>query len=166
MSSDDFSATETRIELLAGIHPSNRQPIFEQVLVTPTDTEDQYKLLKSPLFVRGVAAQDVVSLQKASRGRFDVVSRSGVLALRVFFKSPDPDLETQLSAEMEKLGGSLDIQSERALAYSIHFGVGFSSIENLISQWIGDKQVQWNYGNVYDPETGEPLNWWQDMLNA
>lgn len=164
MTAADFSDQETRVELLAGIHPENRQPIFEQVLASPAEADNEYRLLKSPLFVRGVAAQDIVRLHPDARGRYALVQRSGILALRVFFKQPDANLEGQLTAEVEKLGGSLDIHTERALVYSIHFGVGFQAIESLINGLTAGKPVQWMYGNVYDPESGEPLNWWQDML--
>lgn len=162
----DFADQETRVELLAGIHPENRQPIFEQILASPAEGENEYRLLKSPLFVRGIAAQDIVRINPEARGRFELVQRSGILALRVFFKQPDADLENQLTAELEKLGGSQDILTERALVYSIHFGVGFQAIEALINRMTAGKPVQWMYGNVYHAETGEPLNWWQDMLQA
>lgn len=170
MSSNDFPSPETRLELFAGEHPSNGQPIFEQVLATPygtgPDHEHHYRLLKSPLFVRDVAALDIIRVHPEARGRFTMVTRSGILAVRVFFQQPAADLEAQLSAEMEKLGGSVDIQNERAVVYSIHFGVGFSSIEALLNRWTAGQPVHWLYGNVYHPETGEPLNWWQDLLQA
>ncbi len=166
MTTNDLSSPETRLELFAGEHPSNGQPIFEQLLATATGNEHEYRLLKSPLFVRDVAALDIIRLQPEARGRFSMVTRSGILAVRVFFRQPDADLEVQLSAEMEKLGGSVDIRNERAVVYSIHFGVGFSSIEALLNRWTADRPVHWLYGNVYHPETGEPLNWWQDLLQA
>lgn len=167
MSNEDLFAAETRLELFAGLHPQSGQPIFEQLLASPVDgMEGDYRLLKSPLFVRGVAALDTVRLNKEARGRFEVVARSGLLAVRVFFPNPDPDLEAQLTAEMEKLGGSLDIHSDRAVVYSIHFGIGFSSIEDLLNRWTAGKTAQWAYGNVYDPQSGERLNWWQDLLQV
>ncbi len=159
-------ATETRLELFAGIHPANRQPIFEQVLATPLEKENHYKLLKSPLFVSGLAALDSVELTPEARGRFTLVERGGNLAIRVFLREPNEALEQGLTGEIEKLGGSIDVNSERALVYTIHFGVGFASIEKLLNHWIQTGHAKWTYGNVYHPETGEPLNWWQDLLQA
>lgn len=161
-------AKETRLELFAGIHPANQQPIFEQVLATPVPekSDQHFKLLKSPLFVSGLAALDTIELNTEARGRFKLVEHSGNLAVRVFIREPNEALVQNLTAEMEKLGGSLDISSERALAFSIHFGVGFSVIEKLLDQWIKTGEARWTYGNVYDPESGEPLNWWQDLLQV
>lgn len=166
MSELPLSEKEIRLELFAGLHPSNSQPIFEQVLAAAGEKENEYRLLKSPLFVRGVAAQDTVKIQPESRGRFEVLQRSGNLALRIFFREKDENLSNSIVAELEKLGGSIDINSDRALAVSIYFGIGFSTIEDMVSKLIKDTDCQWNYGNVYDSESGEPLNWWQAMLQA
>ena len=156
---------ETRLELFAGIHPGNQQPVFEQCLATPCEKDGEYRLLKSPLFVRGVAALDRIALNPESRGRFTVVERSGNLCLRVFLLEANTALEEQLTAEVEKLGGSVDVRNERALVYSLYFGVGFLTIEKLFDKLIGRGEAKWLYGNVYDDQ-GEPLNWWQDMVNA
>ena len=93
------------------------------------------------------------------------VERGGNLCLRVFMREPNEALEQQLTGEIEKLGGHLDISSERALVYSIHFGVGFQAIEKLLDANVKTGEVRWLYGNVYDDQ-GEPLNWWQDLLKA
>ncbi len=165
MSQPPFADKETRLELFAGIHPTSQQPIFEQCLATPCETAGQYRLLKSPLFVRGLAALDTIALNPEARGRFSIVERGGNLCLRVFMREPDTALEQQLTGEIEKLGGHLDVCSERALAYSIHFGVGFQAIEKLLDANIKQGEARWLYGNVYDDQ-GEPLNWWQDLLKA
>ena len=154
---------EARLELFAGIHPQNNQPIFEQVLASPTDTEGHYRLLKSPMFVRDVAAGDEIKISDEARGRFSVVTRSGNLCIRVFLREPNEALEQGLTGDIEKLGGNLDVRSERALVYSLHFGVGFQSIEKLLEKHVKTGEARWLYGNVYD-DRGEPLNWWQAML--
>jgi hypothetical protein len=161
-----FADQETLLELYAGTHPVNNQPIFEKVLATPLQNSGDYRLLKSPLFVRGVAALDSINLNADSRGRATIVERGGNLSIRVFLREPNESLEMQLTAEIEKLAGCLDIKTERALVYSIHFGVGFNSIEQLMDKWINGDSATWNYGNVYEPDSGEALNWWQDLLKA
>jgi hypothetical protein len=161
-----FPDQETLLELYAGNHPVNNQPIFEKVLATPLQNKGDYRLLKSPLFVRGVAALDTINLNPDSRGRFIVVERGGNLCIRVFFREPNEALEMQLTAEIEKLSGHLDIKTERAVVYSIHFGVGFNAIEQLMNKWINGDKASWIYGNVYDAESGEALNWWQALLQA
>ncbi|MDX1504119.1 MAG: DUF4265 domain-containing protein [Spongiibacter sp.] len=165
MQTPPLSEKETRLELFAGIHPQNQQPVFEQCLATPTETEHQYRLLKSPMFVRGVAARDIVKIVPESRGRFSLVERGGNLCVRVFLREPDSALEEALTGELEKLGGHLDIASERALVYSIHFGIGFQTLEKLLDTHLPKGSARWLYGNVYDDE-GQPLNWWQSMMQV
>ncbi len=162
MTDSPLKDAETRLQLLAGQHP-NGQPVFEDVLATPV-AEGHYRLLKSPLFVRGVASGDVIELKEGSRGRFTVSERSGQLSLRVFARNGLAELAGELTPAMEKLGGELDLQGERALVYSIHVAVGFAAIEKLLGQWVDGDNSAWNYGNVFDPDSGEPLNWWQSLL--
>ena len=57
-----FADQETLLELYAGTHPVNNQPIFEKVLATPLQNSGDYRLLKSPLFVRGVAALSLIHI--------------------------------------------------------------------------------------------------------
>jgi hypothetical protein len=74
-------------------------------------------------------------------------------------------LEQALSSELEKLGGDLDVSESRVLVYSIHVSCGFKVIEQLLDDTLAAyKDVAWLYGNVYDPESGEPINWWQPIL--
>ncbi|QQD18236.1 DUF4265 domain-containing protein [Spongiibacter nanhainus] len=154
---------EVRLELFAGIHPQNNQPIFEQVLACPAEAAGHYRLLKSPVFVRNVAAGDEIKISDEARGRFSVITRSGNLCIRVFLREPNEALEQGLTGDIEKLGGDLDVRSERALVYSLHFGVGFQSIEKLLEKHVKTGEARWLYGNVYDDQ-GEPLNWWQALL--
>lgn len=154
---------EIRLELFAGIHPQNHQPIFEQVLACQADSPGHFRLLKSPVFVKDVAAGDEIKVSEEARGRFSIVTRSGNLSIRVFLREPNDALEQALTGDIEKLGGDLDVRSERALVYSLHFGVGFQSIEQLLEKHLKAGEARWLYGNVYDDQ-GEPLNWWQTML--
>ena len=160
---------EPCLELIAGRHP-NGELIIEKLLVNPQPAADSYQLLKSPLFVRGIARADIIQLQKSSKGAFSVVTHGGNLCVRVYSKQafnepPLVALEQALTSEIEKMGGDLDIKETRALVYSIHVSCGFNTIEKLLGELLSDyEDVAWFYGNVYDPESGEPLNWWQEIL--
>jgi hypothetical protein len=35
-----------------------------------------------------------------------------------------------------------------------------------MNKWINGDKASWIYGNVYDAESGEALNWWQALLQA
>jgi hypothetical protein len=59
-----------------------------------------------------------------------------------------------VTSAIEKLGGSLDLQAERALVYSVHVSLGFTAIESLLNR-ASEKfsDTVWYYGNVYTPKT-------------
>lgn len=160
---------ETTVDLIAGRHP-NGELIIEKVLANPQQEANSFQILKSPMFVRGIARADIIQSVSKPRGAFKVLQHGGNLCVRVFSKSlftepPLEALEQKLSAEIEKLGGDLDIREAKALVYSIHVSCGFDAIEKLLDETLaGRDDVVWFYGNVYDPETGEPLDWWQPIL--
>lgn len=162
---------EVTIELVAGRHP-NGEWVFERVLVSRKPEPNTYQLLKSPVFVRGLARGDVIRQLEQPSGAFVVVEHGGNLCVRVFSKSSFEDDNTlaatrqTLLAEMEKLGGDIDVSEPHVLVFSIHVASGFAPIEALLDKQLAPlDDVNWMYGNVYDPETGEPLDWWQPILN-
>lgn len=158
------------LNLLAGIHP-NGQPVLEKVRVLPESANNTYRLLHSPLFVPGVACGDLIEMLNNNPGRFRVRERSGQLAVRVFCRDDIAVLAEQLTPAVEKIDGVLDLQTPRSLVYSIHVAVGFDEIERVFDALVTTKDgspsatAQWSYGNVYDAETGESLNWWESLLN-
>ena len=160
---------ESTIELVAGRHP-NGELVVEKILVHPLPEENSFQLLKSPLFVRGIARTDVIQLKKGTHGQFNVVKHGGNLCVRVFSKQdlnlPQFEgIEQSLTSGLEKLGGDLDIKEPRALVYSIHVSCGFDVIEKILNDILSNQtEMTWLYGNVYDPDSGEPLNWWQPIL--
>jgi hypothetical protein len=85
----------------------------------------------------------------------------------VFRKDNISLLEQNLTPEVEKQGGSLDLQTDRALVYSIHVNVGFADIERLFDGIMANyTDSVWYYGNIYDREDGTtPLHWWDAFLN-
>src|SRR5205823_2458783 len=88
-----------------------------------------YRLLQSPLFVTGAACGDLIEMLNNNPGRFRVRERSGQLAVRVFSRDDISVLAEELTPAVEMLDGTHDVQTPRALVYSIHVAVGFSEIE-------------------------------------
>lgn len=146
------------IEMFAGYNAG--QPVAEQLLARPLDEPGQFQLVKSPAFIKGLAAGDVIALDEDQQ--FSLVRHSGNLCVRVY---GDLAGKTEtLTGELEKLGAELDVQTPRLQVYSLHVSLGFQTIEALLDQYL-PAGCQWAYGNVYDPADGEtPLNWWQEIL--
>jgi len=143
------------------------QQVLEQLEACTLDKEGYYEIQNSPLFVRNLAKGDVIAIGSQAQDTYTLIQRSGNLAIRVFSKNKLDELELVLTPEVEKLDGSLDLQTPRALSYSLHVNLGFAVIEalfdNVMASFTG---TVWYYGNVYDPRDGlTPLNWWNSFIN-
>ena len=121
----------------------------------------RYRLLSSPGFVVGVAAGDEIDLL-GDDGQFRVVRRGGNVAVQLFSKEPVAGFRDAIAAAVRnELGGVLDGGVERGLVFTIPAAVGFAAIEALFDYEVHTRPgTEWMYGNVYDPDTGEPLGWW------
>lgn len=136
---------------------------FVETLQVQLDDKGLCQLIKSPAFIKGLAAGDIIKLNPAS-DQFEIQTRSGNLCIRVFSKDNIGPLHEAITPELEKLGGQLDLETPRMLVYSIHVSCGFGAIEEILNEHINANSA-WLYGNVYDPNDGiTPLNWWHDIL--
>ena len=154
-------STPTTIELLAG-RTGEGKAIVERLPVS-IEPNDTCRLLRSPAFAAGAARDDVLTINRAT-GQYEVVSRAGNLAVRVYGPLARAKWVDALTAELEKLGGQLDEQSPRLRVYSIHVSCGFDAIEALMESHV-TAPATWQYGNVYSLDDGvTPLNWWQSIL--
>jgi len=161
------TTTEPRSELpfLAGVNEAG-EAIFESVWVeTLVSAPDHVRLLKSPLFARNLAAGDRLKVINPVTAEYELLQRSGNLSVRVFRKHQLQPLADFLIPLMEKAGGVLDLQNNRALVFSIHVSIGFQTIEILLNKSCATyPDTIWYYGNVYDPEDGTtPLGWWSEF---
>ena len=160
-------ANKLELPFLAGLNEKG-EPVFESLNAELLDSgTNRVRLLKSPLLARNLAAGDILRVINVSTAEYELERRSGNLCIRLFRKHHLEELEEFLTSAVEKLGGSLDLQADRALVYSVHVSLGFASIETLLnsaSEKFSD--TFWYYGNVYDPEDGTtPLNWWLEFDN-
>lgn len=157
---------EVLLQLLAGLNEQGR-PVLEKVEAYALSENGVFELIHSPLFIRNLAAGDIFRVSDQQPGKFKVLRRSGNLSVRVFRKQGIDELATELTPEVEKLGGTLDRSAEMALVYSLHVNIGFSAIETLMDRFMGQYPgMVWYFGNVYDPADGvTPLNWWDEFVN-
>lgn len=156
---------KTEFPFLAGLNEEG-EPVFEslEVELLPEDSQ-RVRLLRSPLLTRNLAAGDTVRIINPKTAEYELERRSGNLSIRVFRKHQLESLAEKLVPEFEKLDGTLDRQTDRAMVLTIHCSIGFQTIEDVLNQACTDyPDTVWYYGNVYDPEDGTtPLNWWLDF---
>lgn len=145
------------IDLFAGERPDG-QAVYEKIVVRG-HPPGELVLMHSPAFVPGLARGDRIRLTDSG---YELVGRAGNICVRVYSRGDVAMLEQLLTRAVEQLGGQRDIRADQVLVYSLPAGVGFEAIEGVFDgQLSGRSDVQWRYGNVYDPVTGEPLGWWQ-----
>jgi hypothetical protein len=135
---------------------SGKEPVHVEVL-----EGGRYRLLYSPGFVVGVAAGDEIEVLDEA-GHFAVVHRGGNLAVQVFSREPVQPLRDELADQVRlRLSGTLDGSIDRGLVFTIPLSTGFAAIEAFFDRFVrAYPGTEWLYGNVYDPDTGKPLGWW------
>jgi len=160
--------SQQTLALVAGYRPDG-EAILERVhveAVTDVKAGDEYRLLKSPAFLRGLASGDRIRFPVRNEAGFELRKRSGNLSIRILRKDNMDEVAQILTPELELLDGTLDLQTPRLLVYSIHVSIGFQAVEILLDRIVGQfPGAVWYYGNVYDPADGvTPLDWWQEFL--
>jgi hypothetical protein len=121
----------------------------------------RYRLLYSPGFVVGVAAGDEIQLLDDA-GQFKVVRRAGNLAVQLYSRQPVQPFRDELATAVhQRLDGVLDGGIDRGLVFTIPLATGFAAIEEFFDAFVRSHDgTEWSFGNVYDPDTGSPLGWW------
>jgi hypothetical protein len=135
---------------------SGTEPVHVELI-----EDGKYRLLYSPGFVVGVAAGDEIELLDQA-GHFRVVRRAGKLAVQLFSREPVLPFRDELEDQVrDRLSGTLDGGIDRGLAFTIPLSTGFAAIEAFFDTFVRTHAgTEWLYGNVYDPDTGNPLGWW------
>ncbi len=147
--------SDLHVPLIAG--ESRGRPVFEPVHVAQVH-EGIYRVLFTPGLVYGIAADDEIEL--LGDGQFNVVRRGQNLAVRVLSEAHLTQLVSVLEKRVQLLGGRLDGQVERGLAFTIPVVAGFQAVEALFNLFISEHPGSiWEYGNVYDAQD-QPLGWW------
>ncbi|WP_137940516.1 DUF4265 domain-containing protein [Chitinivorax sp. B] len=131
--------------------------------------DGNWLVLRSPLYALQLAAGDTIRIVNNEVGTFEVVSRGGNVAVQFYLSEnelDDPQATTsvanRITPKVVELGGRLDGQTMGLMVYTIPVEAGFPAIENIFAMAIDEfPGAQWQYTNIYDMTTGEPLCWWE-----
>jgi hypothetical protein len=128
--------------------------------------DEKWLLLRSPLYAVELAAGDTIRANEA--GAFEIISRGGNVA--VHFYLPESDLDDaqatnaaadDLSPRVAALKGRLDGKTSGLMVFTIPIEATFQAVEDLFAAAVSERPgAQWQFANVYDLVTGEPLRWW------
>lgn len=147
--------------LLVAEEDANGGAVCEHVPVSATEEPGCYVLEASPALILNLAAGDTIRLQE--RGRFSLVKRGGNVCVQVFRESNLRTVEAFLTPRMRAIGGRKDVEEAKVIVYTVPVAVGFSRIEAAMASTLESfTDIEWIYGNVYDPVDGvTPLGWWK-----
>ncbi|GKQ37231.1 DUF4265 domain-containing protein [Streptomyces sp. A012304] len=144
--------------LLLDVESDDGVKAQERVKVMPLG-DDRYKVLLSPGFFQGIAAGDEIKLAHEPP-RVDILARGGNVCVQCFHQSVSMEALDELKRGISQLGGRVDGELENLVVLTIPVSAGFEAIESVMAN-LPDQGVEWMYGNVYDPDSGEPLGWWE-----
>ncbi len=121
-----------------------------------------FEVLCPPRFAEGLAVGDLISLDTTPRG-FRTIRHGRNLTIWIFAEQQDQVVE--LASRSRAAAKSIDVTVEgtppRMVIITAALRVGWTTIEASMNSIVdGIDGARWYYGNVYDPETGAPLNWW------
>ncbi|ASP34344.1 hypothetical protein CHH27_14730 [Labrenzia sp. VG12] len=131
----------TTIDIFADT-ASSGNPVYERLRVKEL-AKDTYRLEHSPGLVLGIAKGDVIKTHLPSRS-FEIVSRSGLIAVQIYLESPVSDREA-LSIHVETvLMGTIDAITDKQVVLSLPYARGFQEIEAVLEQIVtGLGNAEW-----------------------
>lgn len=132
-------------------------------------SDDEWQLLRSPLYATRLAAGDIIRVTNHASGQFEIVQRGGNVCVQFHMGASDADdaeatmrAAQAIARDIKPLGGSTDAQTPGLFAFTIPVDVGFPAIERVFTAAAERHPgAEWQYSNVYDPTTGDPLGWWE-----
>lgn len=118
-----------------------------------------YEVARTPGFVDGIAAGDVVRITNPKTGAFELVSHGGNLAILIWAEEVEA-ARAFLDPKLEALGGRCDGAVTGAAVYTVPVASGFDAISaELDAMKAAIPGAGWGYNNVYGKHD-LPLNWW------
>lgn len=130
--------------------------------------DDQWQLLRSPLYATDVASGDVVKILDDSTGAFEIVHRGGNVCVQFYLGEAEMDdaaataaVAALIATRISAIGGRIDGTTPGLITCTVDVSAGFPAIEESFNAAAAQCHgSQWQFANVYDSASGEPLGWW------
>jgi len=131
--------------------------------------DSEWQLLRSPLYATEVAAGDAIRLTNKDTGEYEIVARGGNVCVQFYLGEADVDdgeattrAADAIGRDLALLGGTMDAHTRGLIVFTMPVDAGFPAIEKVFAAATARHPgAEWQYSNVYDPATGEPLGWWE-----
>lgn len=131
---------------------------------------EEWVITRSPLYATEVASGDIIRVTDADMGSFEMIRRGGNVCVQFYLGESEADDTKATSSLAEEIGilvkplnGRVDATTAGLISLTIPVSAGFQAIEGVLEIAV-EKSLgaQWQYANVYDPVSGEPLGWWSE----
>jgi hypothetical protein len=130
----------------------------------------QWQLICSPLYATQIASGDVIKILSSEAGTFEIIHRGGNVSIQFYLAESEADdvqatetVAREIAQSIAILGGRLDGQTAGLIVCTIPVKASFPAIEEVMEAAVRRHPgAQWQYCNVFDPDTGEPLRWWEE----
>jgi hypothetical protein len=123
-----------------------------------------WRLLSSPSAVYGVAAGDLVTV--TADHEFAVLARGGNVCIQIFLEQCSGRELAWLEQRAHEIDANVDAIRANSCALTVPARVGHRAVTAFMASFVAaNPGALWQYGNVWDPETEEPLAWAQDYLS-
>ncbi|WHI49540.1 DUF4265 domain-containing protein [Microbulbifer sp. MLAF003] len=130
----------------------------------------EWEIIRSPLYATEVASGDIIRVTNAETGKFEIVRRGGNVCVQFYLGENEADnvkvtasIAEQIEALIKPFNGGIDATTAGLISITIPVAVGFQAIEGIFEIAVEKSPgAQWQYSNVYDPVSGEPLGWWNE----
>ena len=131
--------------------------------------DGSWELLSSPLYATEIASGDVIKVLDKNSGSYEIIKRGGNVCIHFYLGEPHINSESEtakakssVALKLSQLDGRIDASVSGLLSCTIPVNAGFNAIElvfnELTKSFLGS---QWQFTNVYNSTTGEPLMWWE-----
>ena len=130
---------------------------------------NEWLLLRSPLYAMGVAAGDVVNVLDSEAGEIEIVTRGPNVCVQFYLREQDANdaqateaVARLMELSMASIGGRVDGKTPGLISFTVPVAVGFPVIEQIFEDSVRRfPGAEWQYSNVYDLNSGEPIGWWE-----
>jgi hypothetical protein len=131
--------------------------------------DNEWQLVRSPLYAMDVAAGDVIRITNSETGAFEIIAHGGNVCIQFYMGESDVDnaqatlkAAKEIAHEIRSFGGCMDAHTSGLIVFTVPVDVGFPAIEAVFAA-AADRYpgAQWQYSNVYDSASGDPLGWWE-----
>ena len=131
-------------------------------------SDDTWELLNSPLYAIGLASGDIIKVTNPESGSFEILKRGGNICIQFYMGATHANdlavtrkVAEEIETQIHSIEGKVDGVTAGLISCTLTVEVGFQLIESIFEALVHESVgAQWQYANVYDFKTGEPLNWW------